>query len=147
MSGDSSKGHGTTLAKRGVFFQICLHPGNDGDQRILTWLRGIRKRQRSRKVREAVLKAIDGGLPSQAPGIRSASFQFYLNPKRETDQRIILWLAGIPKRMRSQRVKGVLLMAVGPHAISSSAEHRPPQPDAGQFAVKLFGSIRNPKQG
>lgn len=116
-------------------FKLHLNPAHEEDRTIHAWLLGIPKRERSRKIREALLSTIEKEPP--LPDHPAVSFQFRLNPKREADRQILLWLSGIPKRMRSQRMKGLLMKVIQP--IPSS--RKPSSPGIGQAARRVIGSI------
>lgn len=123
--------------ERGISFRLYLNPGSEGNRTICAWLSGIPKRERSRKIREALLSMIKEDPPPEDRAAPGVSFQFRLNSKRETDRRILLWLAGVPKRMRSQRMKGLLLKVIQP--IPSFG--KPSPPGIGQAARRVIGSI------
>lgn len=128
--------------ERKTSFKLYLNPAHEEDRTVHGWLLGIPKRKRSGKIREALLSVITNDpLPQDRPS-SAISFQFRLNPKKETDRQILLWLSGIPKRMRSQRMKGLLLKVIQP--IPSPRKSSPPQPGVGQAARRVIGSIFKP---
>lgn len=123
--------------ERKTSFKLHLNPAHEEDRTLYAWLLGIPKRERSRKIRETLLSVLKNNplLPDRPAA--ATSFQFRLNPKRETDRQILLWLSGIPKRMRSQRMKGLLLKVIQP--IPSPG--KPSPPGIGQAARRVIGSI------
>ncbi|NKE72855.1 hypothetical protein [Candidatus Manganitrophus noduliformans] len=125
--------------ERKTSFKLYLNPGYEEDRAIHAWLLAIPNRKRSGKIREALLSVLKDNPP---PDHFLISFQFRLNPKRETDRQILLWLSGVPKRMRSQRMKGLLLKVIQP--IPSPRKSNPPQPGIGQAARRVIGSIFKP---
>jgi len=131
-----------TKDERKISFKLHLNPAHEEDRTVHGWLLAIPKRKRSGKIRETLLSVItNDALPQDRPS-SGVSFQFRLNPKRETDRRILLWLAGVPKRMRSQRMKGLLLKVIQP--TPSPRKSSPPQPGVGQAARRVIGSIFKP---
>lgn len=70
-------------------------------------------------------------------------FQFYLNPKKERDRKILAWIQGIPKWRRSGKVKDLLY-----GAFSGDPRLRPDIPSGGisqkraEMTRNLFRSIK-----
>lgn len=74
---------------------------------------------------------------------RGVFFQFYLNPQRERDRKVLAWIQGIPKWQRSRRVKDLLY-----GALSGDPRRRPDIPSGGisqkraEMTRNLFRSIK-----
>lgn len=81
MSGDSTKGPCTTMAKRGVFFQLYLNPQRERDRKILAWIEGIPKWRRSGKVKDLLYGALSGDLRlrPEIPGISQKTAEMTRN--------------------------------------------------------------------
>lgn len=76
-------------------------------------------------------------------------FQFYLNPQRERDRKVLAWIEGIPKWQRSGRVKDLLY-----RVLCGDLHSRPEIPSGGisqkraEMTRNLFRSIKEkPSKG
>ena len=74
---------------------------------------------------------------------RGVFFQIYLNPQKERDQKIIAWLASLPRWQRSRRVKNLLyrILSGDPCLLPETGSRGASQKTA-QMAQNLFRSIK-----
>lgn len=123
-------------------FQFHLNPARERDQEIILWLGGIPRRQRMRRVKEVLLKAIHEGLsPQPMVKLKGVFLRLYLYPGSEQDQRIVAWLETVPKTQRSRKVKTILHQVIA-KVHSQKPAPKSSDPDTITVARGLFSSFR-----